>query len=427
MSSLRTPGKNSLVANVFSLVVLQGFNYLLPLLTVPFLFRVLGSEGYGLVNFATAFAAYFVVIADYGFCLSATQKIASHRENKIAVQEIYSAVTWARITLLVLCAFVYALIVWLHGDFRRDWVLYLFNFGIVVGNIMFPTWFFHGMETMRFITIINISSKILAIVPLFFVVRSTGDYFLVPAFHAAGFLLAGIASIFIIRNRFGLKLGMVNKTAVFITLREGWGFFLSRIAVSLYTVSNTFAMGLTSGLQATGIYSAAEKTYLAINAALLPLSQALFPYMSKNRNLRLFIKIFGGFLIFYVLLIALLAWQAEKIVYLLFSTAGQDVVLVFRILLVGSILAGPSNLLGYPLLAAMGHARFVNWSLTLVAALHLAILAVLSFMGQVSPTRVAWLVVFSEASLLLWRVGGIVHFRIWRQTLIPYENQQTTT
>ena len=75
-SVIRKALKSHLFENFVSLGIIQGLNYLLPLITIPFLFNQLGTEKYGLVNFTFAFIQYFIILTDFGFGLSGTRYIA---------------------------------------------------------------------------------------------------------------------------------------------------------------------------------------------------------------------------------------------------------------------------------------------------------------------------------------------------------------
>jgi PST family polysaccharide transporter len=408
--------KKPMMQNFVSLVLLQGVNYLLPLLSFPFLFRVLGVERWGLISVGYALIQYFVLFTDFGFNLSATKYISIHRDDKERVNRYLNSAFICRIVLGFLSFLILFILISTIGRFRQEATFYLLYFGIVAGNIMFPMWFFQGMEKMKYITIFNIVAKLASFVPFFLFIRKPGDYILVPVFYTIGYVFAGIISIYIIYFKERMKWFLPTFAEIKFAFKDSSTYFLSRISVSIFTYTNSFVLGLVCGNTAAGYYTAAEKLYQAYNQLLTPLTGVLFPYMAKSRDIHFFKKIFKCITSTNVILLAGILLASCWIIQVIYGQAGQEGSLtVFRILLFGCFFTIPSILLGYPFLAAVGYSSYTNWTVILVSLLHLFGLAILFFSGYFTINTVAALVVVAELLLLAFRLRAVVHYKLFKQ------------
>ena len=398
--------KRRLLSNFFSLSVLQGASYLLPLITLPYLVRVLGAEKFGLVAFAQAFIQYFVILTDYGFNLSATREISIHRENKEKVSEIFCSVTLIKFTLTFLSFTVLFLTVFSFGKFKSDWQIYFLTFGMVVGQVLFPVWLFQGMERMKYIAFLSIASKLLFTILIFIVVRKASDYIYVPLINSCGFILAGMFGQILAFRNFGIRPYLPKFTCLWYYFKDSTQFFLSRASVTIYTSSSTFFLGLFTNNSVVGHYSAAEKIYAACRGAYYPLVNALYPYMAKTKNRLLYKKIFRlSILLNFVLCVVLFVFS-RQIILVSFGQAFAESIIILRVFSVGLCVVVPSILLGYPFLAALNFARYANGSAIVGSFFHLGALIIISQI-YINSWIVAILVVLTECIVLALRVYGI--------------------
>ena len=406
--------KSPMAINFISLALLQGVNYLLPLLSFPFLFRVLGVERWGLVTFGYSLMQYFVMFTDFGFNLSATKYISEHRND---LQKINSYLNSAMIGRFILCGISLAILLALisyFDKFSTESIFYLLYFGIILGNVMFPMWFFQGMENMKYITVFNIVAKSLSFIPFFIFIRKPEDYIYVPIFYSIGFVLAGIVSLFIVYFKMGMKWYFTSISQISSSLKDSSAYFLARASTSLFTTSNSFLLGLVCVNTMVGYYSAAEKLYQAYNQLLSPFTGVLFPHIAKSRDVLFFKKIFYRITFTNLFCVAAALLLASYVLDIVYGTADPNILEVFRILVTACFVTIPSMLLGYPFLAAMGHPLYTNYTVMTTSVVHITGLVVLYIYGAISPITVAMMVVMSETLLILFRIWGVRRFRLFQ-------------
>lgn len=280
---LKNSEKKLVLHNFFSLILLQGANYILPLIMLPYLVRVLGPEKFGLVMFAQSFAVFFNVFVDFGFNISGTREISLARENKAKVGAIFSGIMIIKLGLLIVAFSLLFLILNLFTRFSIDAEIYLFSFGVVIGQALFPVWFYQGIEKMKVITLINIFAKLIFTSLVFILVKTQGDYYKVPIFNSLGFIVSGFIGLIYCFQYF--KYSLPSLVLLKRLFKESFSLFISNFAASLYTASNVFILGIFSGNVIAGVYSAMEKLILAIKNVYVPFYQALYPWVSRKKDI----------------------------------------------------------------------------------------------------------------------------------------------
>jgi polysaccharide transporter, PST family len=374
--------KKKLLENFFSLLFLQGFNFLLPLLTLPYLVRVLGPANYGVIAFALAFVQFFVIVSDYGFNLTATRQISINRDNHSKLEEIYNSVLNSKLLIMAIAFVGYLLIVSLVPRFSKDVELFLWAYGMVVGNVLFPVWFFQGMEKMKFISILNVISKLVFASGIFIFVQGKSDLILVPILQSIGFIVAGVISLFVIRMKFGVKYRLSSIESIRYQLKDGLDVFLSTVAISLYTISNTFILGLFTNNTIVGYYASAEKLINAATGLIQPVSQTVYPHLnklvieSKERATQFLKKMFYGISMVTGLVSIIIFFFANHIVDIVLGPNYGESVIILKILAFLPLIIGLSNVFGVQTLLTFGFKKEFS-RILIIASTFSVILAII--------------------------------------------------
>lgn len=372
---------------------------------MPYIVRTIGAERFGLLAFATSTITYLAIIVNYGYNLSATRQVSIHRNDNEKLSEIYSSVLITRTLLLLLSFVLLTIVLYSFEKFNRDIEVYYLTFGVIIGQVLLPTWLFQGLEKMQFITLLNVSIKLIFTVMIFVFVKSESDFLLIPVLNSMGYLLVGILSILLVRQNFRIYLSWQPFSVLIEHLKEGWHIFISNISISLYSVSSTFILGIFTDNTTVGYYSGAERIIKAIRGLYGPISQSLYPFLGKlfvdsKSKARSYVKKLTIIIAPTMLIVSLFVFFLSEIIVCKFlGDSFSFTIPILRIMSFLPLIIALSNIFGIQTMLNLGYKKAYMTILTSGALLSL----VLNF--TLVPTfeafGTAFTVVFTEAVITL--------------------------
>lgn len=245
--------------------------------------RVIGPGNYGLVNFASAFVAYFTLIVNYGFNLSATREIAQSRNSAGKVNEIFNSVVFAKVILFLVSTAAFLVCLLTVQKFRQEPVLFAYAYIGLLGTTFFPTWLFQGLEQLSLIAVFNFVTRLLFTVSIFIFVTARGDYLVYALISSLGGMVGGLGAFIYAVRKFNLGLRFPSIVALKNAYKGGWVLFSSTVVISIYTTSNIVILGFFANSTDVGFYSGAMK-FVAVAQGLvaMPLNQSLYPHIATS-------------------------------------------------------------------------------------------------------------------------------------------------
>jgi polysaccharide transporter, PST family len=266
MNALSKLTRHSLARNSLSLYGVQICRKVLPLVTLPFLARVLGAEGWGTVAFVQSLSDIASLFIEFGFNLSATREVSCHRNDRAKCREIMAGVLGAQIVLSL--GSLTAMVLALHQlKVTQGVPLLMFAAcAYALAQGFSPLWFFQGLEKMVLAASLEVFARLCSLAGLFLWVQAL----------TAG--ISTLAGIGLAIRVFGIKIPTPG--LVLNSLQRGWPMFVFRSAESLYGVGNSFVLGLFASPTVVGYFAIAEKTSKAMFGLLNPVREALYPRLA---------------------------------------------------------------------------------------------------------------------------------------------------
>lgn len=387
-----------LLKNITFLLLAQGSNYIVPLITLPILVSRLKPEGFGVIAFAQALAVYIQLLADYGFSISATRHVAVYASSAGILRNYVSTIHACK-GLLVFCVSLLAspvLYLWSGGG--DAFAAGVFMMGSAVGNALTPLWYYQGINNMKVVAIAMGASKWAGAAAIFLFVRDPSDMLLAVCAYSIPPLLVAIICTLSLHRKGVLAVKAVDFALMAREVRVGAPFFLTSAGAGVLANSSVVVLGLFSSTSIVGIYAAAEKVIKAAVGCIAPISQSIYPVNatrfaeSPSKGLQS-VRQTALWLLFPTVLGTITLYMIAPWGLRLVHWTDPRYLQVIRYLCPWIVLGVINNVLGIQILSAMGRGG------AYARAFLVAALGTLALMFALTPTK-------AEMGVIAGMLGG---------------------
>lgn len=306
------------VSNYFHLTALQVINGFFYILIYPFVIGNVGVESYGSFVFASGVAALFSVLVSFGFELHAAKLVAVDQNNKYEHSLVLSKVTAAKLFLELVALIVFGVLVVTTVPSANS-SLYWACFATTLSSVFLPSWFFHGLQKVYILTVIQLSVKLISLPAILMTVTSPGDIVIYASLVSGANIIAAIISFYFAIKCFGLRLSLPNLSEIIDLFSKVQPFFWSTAVNALKQRGVELSIGLLFGMKEVAIYDLANKLFTIASVFASNVNAALFPRVLRGASEAALRKIFIYELWLSVFFIASLVFVNSIIISLFFE------------------------------------------------------------------------------------------------------------
>ncbi|WP_455638540.1 oligosaccharide flippase family protein [Parabacteroides sp.] len=401
-------GKNNkykvIAHNTTYLSILEILKMVMPFVALPYLISTVGPDKYGLVVFAQAVISYFVIIVNFGLDVSAVKNVSINRNNNEKLSEVVSSVLLIKLCLFFFSFFILLLLLLCVKQFRANYLLFLLSFMSCLSEILFPAWFYQGIEKMKYITLIRFSSIFFYTVTVFIFIKGQSDYLLIPLLQSLGWILSGAISFFMLIRIEKISLFIPGFESVKKYFVESIPFFISRVSVVVNSNMAKTACGIFFSMHEVAAFDLAQKIAMTALIPLQMLNQAVFPHIAKTLD-RLFVnKCFKFILLATCCIVVIVYLFAPIMVNILSNAELPGAVDILRVLCLFIFSGGITSYTGSPVLVSFGYAKPFNRSVILSTLVLIATYFCLYFTNSFSILNFAFALGFAEFVIAVYRL-----------------------
>lgn len=286
----RLTNSRKVLENGAWLYALQIFNTLIPLLTLPYITRILGPTEYGTFSISLNLVGYFQVIIEYGFGMSATREIALLDSNDDedakhhAINTLFTSVLMSRVILTIGCllfAMAYGLLQFDRGIQRLSF--YVLTVGLV-SYCLQVNWYFQGIQQMKYISITSVVGRTISTILIFLLIKQQDDLLTYCVLYSIAPLITSLSGILIMLCKYKIRTIKVTINQITEQLYHGWYVFTTTFSAKVFGSIGVTILGIVATEYDVGLFAAINKIPSALILIWAPISQILYPISSQRFN-----------------------------------------------------------------------------------------------------------------------------------------------
>ncbi|MEO5777762.1 MAG: oligosaccharide flippase family protein [Flavobacterium sp.] len=385
----------------------QGFNLITPLLVIPYIVSICGEEGYGKIGVGMAVAFFIMVFIDYGSEITGVKQVAVNREDKNELENIFITTYTAKLLLLFVVLLIVSVFFCLIPYFNQEKELFFLSLAMVVGQFINPTWFFQGIENFKWITILNILSKVIYLAGIFLFVHKPTDYIYCNLIWGIGMIIAnGISFVYIITTH-SFSFANTKKEHVLKLVRENFSIFSSQIFVSLQMYSPIVLISFFGGNTMAGQYKIIDQIIVIFKTYILLFFNYVYPRVcylldkSKLEAIR-FWKMYNGLnFVFIVISMLFISIFSTKVVAYFNPKGIQEISSLLKIAVVIPVLQAITIPLKQLVLGSNRQSKYVKITMT-ITILSLLLIVIITPVYKVFGVLIALILTEIITSLIFY-------------------------
>ena len=245
--------------------------------------RTLGVERFGALVFMQGAARYGTVLVDYGFNLTGPRDVARAAADGDRAR-VFSSIMACRLILFGCVTVMAAVLIFAAGalGFSFDAKLFWASYAAVSGSVVFPVWFFQGIQRMHFISFFNLAAQALSLLLVLFLVAGPDDCVLAALLLSCELPAAGCFSPVLLVKKFRCLFVVPSLREIRQAFAGGFAVFTSTVAINIYTTTNTVVLGLITNDTVVGCFGAASRLIDCVKGLMSAFNQAVYPFVTSR-------------------------------------------------------------------------------------------------------------------------------------------------